>query len=68
MRIVYILLIQEFKKDIVVSQVKIFKRKFLGYYLCKLKYKIVEKIKHRKIEVIECETRIIKNNWYIRYK
>ena len=26
------------------------------------------KIKHRKVEIIEYERKVIKNNWYIRYK
>ena len=68
MCIVYLLIIQEFKKDVIETQIKVFRRKFLAYHLCKLKIKLIAKIKHRKVEIIEYERKVIKNNWYIRYK
>lgn len=45
----YIVIIEEYKKDIVLDTVKVFKRKSLGYWLCIL----VNKIIGRKIEVVK---------------
>ena len=44
----YIVIIGEYKKNVIINTVKIFKRKSIGYWICI----IVNKIKGRKIEVV----------------
>ena len=45
----YIVIIQQFKKDLILTNVRLFKKKCIGYWLCIL----VNKIKGRKIEVVK---------------
>ncbi len=45
----YLVIIEEYKKDVIINTIKVFKRRFILNWLCIL----VKKIKGRKIEVIK---------------
>ena len=45
----YLVIIEEYKKDVIINTIKVFKRRFIGYWLCIL----VNKIRGRKVEVIK---------------
>lgn len=45
----YLVIIEEYKKDVIINSIKVFKRRFIGYWL----YILVNKIRGRKVEVIK---------------
>lgn len=45
----YLVIIGEYKKDVIINTIKVFKRRFILYWLCIL----VNKIRRRKVEVIK---------------
>ena len=45
----YLVIIEEYKKNVIINTIKVFKRRFIRYWLCIL----VNKIRGRKVEVIK---------------